>query len=135
MITRFKPVIQSWNTGDIYAVSLWVTNYCDKSCEPVVTLGYNTGIQPMVARSSPIRLVESLRGVRNPRNKNYGSGGRSVSGIPLYHEANNEVQYRAPETTARGLKQKTNNIAKRCNEPLIKGRLVGIMSSGCITGN
>lgn len=45
MISRFKPVIASWDVADIYVISLWVNDYCDNPCEPTVTLGYNTEAQ------------------------------------------------------------------------------------------
>ena len=37
--------ISTWTELDIYAISLYVYDYCDNPCKPCVTLGYNTEIQ------------------------------------------------------------------------------------------
>lgn len=42
MESKIKSVIANWVTLDIYAVSLFVQDFCDNPCEPTVTLGYNT---------------------------------------------------------------------------------------------
>ncbi len=42
LLNKIKRVIDTWDTSDIYAVSLWVQDNGDNPCEPTVTLGYNT---------------------------------------------------------------------------------------------
>ena len=42
IISRFKPIISSWDASDIYAISFFVYDFRDNPREPTVTLGYNT---------------------------------------------------------------------------------------------
>lgn len=42
LLSEIKRVIDTWDTSDIYAVSLYVEDNGDNPCEPTVTLGYNT---------------------------------------------------------------------------------------------
>lgn len=45
LLEQIKGKIAAWDKPDIYAVSLFVYNYNDNPCEPVVVLGYNTAWQ------------------------------------------------------------------------------------------
>lgn len=42
IITRFIPIINSWEVYDIYSISFYVNDMEDNPCRPTVTLGFNT---------------------------------------------------------------------------------------------
>lgn len=42
IISRFIPIINTWEREDIYAISFYVYDLEDNPCKPAITLGFNT---------------------------------------------------------------------------------------------
>lgn len=42
IISRFIPIINTWETEGIYAISFYVYDLEDNPCKPAITLGFNT---------------------------------------------------------------------------------------------